>query len=70
MRASFERHMDIKVLRSRTRTFYFLPRRAAARDDSGATEGARAGGGAGAVAEGPMGLATGGGGGVVGPQIT
>jgi hypothetical protein len=59
--------MDIKVWRPQMRTFCFFPRHAATRDDSGAAEGAQAGGEAGAVAEGPMGSATGGGGGTVGP---
>jgi hypothetical protein len=60
--------MDIKVLRPWTRTFYFLPRRAAARDDSGVAEGARIGGEAGVVAEGPVAVAAaGGGGGTAGP---
>jgi hypothetical protein len=61
--------MDMKVLRLRTRTFCFLPRRAVAQDDSGATEGARARGEAGATVEGPVGSATCGGGGTVGPRI-
>jgi hypothetical protein len=55
--------MDIKVLRPRTRTFCFLPQRAAARDDSGAAEGARTGGEAEAIAEGPIAVAAAGGGG-------
>jgi hypothetical protein len=64
--------MDIKVLRLQIRTFYFLPRRAGARDDSGAAKGAQTGGEAGVVAEGPIAVATagGGGGGIVGPQTT
>jgi hypothetical protein len=61
--------MDIKVLSPRTRTFCFLPQRAAARDDSGADEGAKAEGEAGATVEGPVGLAACGGGGTAGPQI-
>jgi hypothetical protein len=68
MRALLERHIEIKVLRPWTRTFCFLPRRAAARDDSGATEGARAGGEAGVVVEAPVGSAVGGVGGVANPQ--
>jgi hypothetical protein len=63
--------MDIKVLRPRTRTFCFLPRRAAARDDSRAAEGAQTGREAGAVAEGPVAVAVaGGGGGTTGPRMT
>jgi hypothetical protein len=49
--------MDIKVLRPRTRTFCFLPQRAATRDNSGAAEGAWIGGEAGVVAEGPVAVA-------------
>jgi hypothetical protein len=61
--------MGIKVLRPRTRTFCFLPRRAAARDNLGAAEGAQTGE-AGVVAEGPIAAASvGGGGGTVGPRM-
>jgi hypothetical protein len=63
MRASFEWHMDIKVLRPWTRTFYFLPQRVATRDDSGDAEGAWAGGEVGAIAEGHAESVVGGGGG-------
>jgi hypothetical protein len=68
MRASLERHIEIKVLRPQMRIFCFLPRQAAARDNSGATEGARVGE-AGAAAEAPARSAVGGGGGDVGPRI-
>jgi hypothetical protein len=62
--------MGIKVLRPRTRTFCFLPRRAATRDNLGAAEGAQTGGEAGVVAEGPIAAASvGGGGGTVGPRM-
>jgi hypothetical protein len=50
------------------RTFCFLPRWVAARDDSGAAEGAWVGGEAGGAAEGPTGSAAEGGGGTTGPQ--
>jgi hypothetical protein len=80
MRASLERHMEMRVLRPETRMFCFLPQRVAARDDSGAAEGAClliAGGegalvgeGAGVVAEVPTVVAAGGGGGTVGPHTT
>jgi hypothetical protein len=49
------------------RTFCFLPQWAAARDNSGAVEGARAGGEARATAEAHVGSAVGGGGGATGP---
>jgi hypothetical protein len=63
--------MDIKVLRPQTRTFYFLTRWAAARDDSGAAEGAQTGGEAWAIAEGPIAVAAAGvGGGTAGSQTT
>jgi hypothetical protein len=63
--------VDIKVLRPWTRTFCFLPRWAETQDDSGATEGARIGGEAGAVAEGSVAaVAAGGGGGTAGPRMT
>jgi hypothetical protein len=51
------------------RTFGFLPRRAAIRDDLGAAEGARVGGEAGVVAEALAG-STAGGGGAAGPRTT
>jgi hypothetical protein len=69
MRASLEWHIEIKVLRPRTRTFCFLPRWAAARDYLRVVEGARARGEAGAAAEAPTGSVVGGGGGVAGPRI-
>jgi hypothetical protein len=63
--------MDIKVLRPWTKTFCFLPQWAAAQDDLGAAEGARTGGEAGVVAEGPIAIATArGGGGTAGPRMT
>jgi hypothetical protein len=54
------------------RIFCFFPRQVAALDDSGAAEeGARAGGEAGAIAEGPATVAAaGGGGGTAGPRMT
>jgi hypothetical protein len=52
------------------RTFGFLPRRAAIRDDLGAAEGARVGGEAGVVAEALAGSTVGGGGGAAGPRTT
>jgi hypothetical protein len=70
MRASLERHIEIKVLGPRTRIFCFLPRRVATRDDSIAAEGAQAGGEVGATAETPTGSMAGGGGGAAGPRIT
>jgi hypothetical protein len=50
------------------RTFCFLPRWAAAQDDSRAAEGARIGGEAGAAAEVPAGSTADGGGGTTGPR--
>jgi hypothetical protein len=70
--------MEIKVLRPLMRMFCFLPRRVAARDNSGADEGAglltggegaRAGGEAGATVEVPV-AAAGGGGESMGPRMT
>jgi hypothetical protein len=56
--------MDIKILRPRTRTLCFLPRRATARVDLGAAEGAQTGGEVGPIVEGLVAaVATGGGGG-------
>jgi hypothetical protein len=70
--------MEIIVLRPLTRTFYFLPRRVAARDDSGVAEGAGllAAGGDGAWVEGEsrataeVPAAAVGEGGTAGPQTT
>jgi hypothetical protein len=67
-----ERQIETKVLSPLMRIFCFFPRWVAALDDCGAAkEGARAGGEAGAAAEGPVAaVAVGGGGGTAGPRMT